>query len=301
MNLDIPPTSISSGATIAIDHGVLNSQTLSQVVAGLQSALRDTFEPALKRGEQTRSYDSTLLHPLSISQKGISHPYQSLSSTLSAFEAQVLNSNSSLGSESGSATSASGNPQLRLLALSKEYNALQLHELITKDGQDLSKRILDRRKRYVSPFPIASRGEEKAQQALEKIAKECGLELFPGADVDGMSVDGEGDAAKSATITMAGKGIVLDVDMETGGAGQVTAVRFSYGLEGSTDQGIDKLLSRQAKEGHWENFRSSLLELEQLDALIQPQSDGQADSTPDPFAMMKALALKVEEVFQAEL
>ena len=288
-----------------------STQTIFQVIAELQSSIRTAFEPALHRRSKP-SYDGALLHPLSITTKTLSFPSELLSSSLRNFEEQVLNSSTlAPGLSEPSVTSSSSASQAektRLLVLSKEYSALHLQESILKEGQDVCKSILDRRKGYSLPFPAVKRDDEKIQQVLEGIAKECGLEIFIGNENDeNMAVDEMSEGNKMLTFTMAGKGIVLDIDMDFTVQGQqeeIIAARFSYGLEGNTDQGIDKLLARQAKGKLWAQFQSSLVELVRLDALVSSQNESQVthgDKGIDPFGAMKSLALKAEEVFQAEL
>lgn len=274
--------------------------TLLQVVAGLSASLKTAFEPA-RSGSSSRGapYDSMLLHSLAIqSTKDLKLPLELLSSTLSAFEEQVLNDQSG--------TSSTNNDKLRLLALSKEHSTLQLQDLHNKHGTNLAKRVLERRALYPTSFPFSVKEEWTIQDILEAIAKECGLEIFPGAEEDGAGTDAmmlddtggtSSDAATStSTLTMAGKGIVLDMDVEN--KAKIRAVRFSYGLEGSTDGGIDKLLSKQAKKRDWESVRNSLMKLARIDRLVGDQSEG---ATVDPFSAMKTITIKLEQLFKAEL
>lgn len=366
--------------------------TLSQVVADLQSRLKKTFQPALNR--QHGQYDSTLIHPLSIHVSGdegarggttstdagtananatatgdpsFSLPLPVLSYSLQHFENQVLNA----GIEGNSSSTITHNEKHRLLALYKELSPLSLQTFATTEGRALSQQILDRRKEYTTkyPLPVASsrRSHTTIQDTVELLAKECGWEVFPGADDDmgdegGLAAEEDTSTrmtmmeidsptkgassssaavrirAKKTTLTVAGKGIVIDIDIEqelsalppapanssdesgavlpaatTSGnkdplpaAERISAVRFSYGLEGSTDPGIDKMLLRLAKNESWEELRDAFTALATLDALVENPADSQLETASpakmvDPFGAMKTLALKVEQIFKAEL
>lgn len=327
MNLDTP--SSGNGASTLNSNG---KRTLSTLVSQLQRDLRGAFEGAVVSGgggatrKKKEEYDAPLLHPLNTdsSLQSIKSPHGILTSALQSFETQVLN-----------AESSSSNEKIRLLALLRENSQLQLSHTALEEGRDLSARLLKRRRLYKDGgYPVHAAGR-RITDVLEAVAKECGLEVYPGAEEDDTA--GGGDAmevdlhsntdgkSRSQTITMAGKGIVIDVDIEhpppllpprtstnvsPSAVGRVAAVRFSYGMEGSTDTGIDKLLSRQAKESQWEGFRQSLMELVKLDQLVPvPSEDENGENgqtmaearAVDPFSALASLSSKVEEVFKAEL
>lgn len=239
------------------------------------------------------------------------------------------------------ASAVSDKDRIRLLALMRETGALTLADIATEEGTQRTKRLLNRRKHYRHGFPGSFTGKTNVKEVLESIAKDAGWETFQGADEDGgdgadgsaMQTDDASTSTNSShTITMAGKGVVLDVDFDlpkpkkadipdagtpaTQIFGTITAVRFSYGLEGSTDPGIDKLLSKQAKASDWPAMRESLLSLARLDDVIglqesmsrdeETEGAGNADDNTsagdlDPFSAMKTLSMKTEEVFKSEL
>jgi len=366
----------------------LASTTLSQTIAELQNRLKTAFLPAYNR--QHEQYDSTLIHPLAVdlrshapapapalASSGDSNPNTGgsgsegtpfalpvpiLSYSLQHFENQVLNA----GLEGNSSSSITSNEKLRLLSLFRESSALAVQAFATADGSNLTHQILDRRKEYKVKYSLESVGlnDQKVPEIIELLAKECGWEVFPGAEDDDMGDEGglslqeqeDGSSTmmmldvpdadkdtdpqskaprlktKKTTLTVAGKGIVIDVDVDveqvlpvevgsqpasTSNDGRdtedanrqerISAIRFSYGLEGSTDPGIDKMLLRLARNKRWDQLRDALSVLATLDALVENPTDsqmetaGQGTSTADPFGAMKALSLKVEEIFKAEL
>lgn len=293
-----PPSSSNNKSS----NAAVGPSTLLQVVAGLSASIKTAFEPARSGSNDSRdtTYDPTLLHSLAVpstATKDLKLPLELLTSTLSAFENQVLN-------EQNTGTSTN-NDKLRLLALSKEHSTLQLQDLQNKQGVSFAKRVLERRALYSTSFPFSLKESASIQDILEATAKECGLEIFPGAEEDGAGMDAmmmdeaasEALPTTTSTVTMAGKGIVLDIDVES--KSKIRAVRFSYGLEGSTDGGIDKLLSKQARERDWEALRNSLMKLARIDRLVETV-DGEP-STVDPFSAMKNITIKLEQLFKAEL
>jgi hypothetical protein len=316
------------------------------------------------QGVRRDGHASALMHPLAVSTAGQSTsnplsstpplqlPWELLTSALSRFEYQVLNAGLTSGQNLGDpnqllslASNVGEKDRIRLLALMREAGSLSLADISTDAGVQLSKKILDRRKDYKLSYPGSFAGKRNVKEILESIANDAGWETYQGADDDdagqgidasGMQTDSvmqgnDGSHAQSHTITMAGKGIVLDIDLELPSSvlsgddqpaikksfGIVTAARFSYGMEGSTDANIDKLLSGQAKSANWPALRESLLTLAKLDDVIGLQesmsrdedvdnANGGGDGTDssgdlDPFSAMKALTLKVEEIFKSEL
>lgn len=343
-------------------------KSLARYIADLQRSLKDALGPA--RAEPTTAgtaqdkqyqlatqyyHDPALLHPLAVSTgshptaPGISTlqlPWELLTSALSSFEYQILNAglNTNVNDPTrliSPASSVSDKDRIRLLALMRETGALTLADLATEEGTQRTKRLLDRRKDYKLGFPGNFIGKKNVKEMLESIAKDAGWETFQGADeagADGMDGSGmqtddtPGASSASQTITMAGKGVVLDVDFvipkksdttvkfleesDESSFGTVTAVRFSYGAEGSTDPGVDKLLSRQAKAADWPAMRESLLTLARLDDVISLQESMSRDenaegegnaaesasgSDLDPFSAMKMLTMQVEGIFKSEL
>lgn len=342
----------SNGAQHQHEHGYGSGTTVSDAIAGLQRQLRAQFRPALRaaREEQQQQevagggrpaiaaqeqahldYDTSLIHPLSVlpsspSSHSASFRADALLQTLNQFEAQLLGPEGG-GSERGAPASVSTNERLRLLALLKEQSALALQDVGSAQGLLAAKEVLQQRRGYRVGYPVnAADTADGAHAVLERLAKECGLEIFASAeaglgdaggeasmamDTDGPPNDARQGPSKS-TLTMAGKGIVLDIDIEHPRSPEkstVSGVRFSYGLEGSTDPGMDKLLSRQAGAAQWESFRDSLNALVVLDQLVpDPATDSQGSSgsatgvTPvDPFGAMKKLSSLLEEVFKDEL
>lgn len=335
-------------------------KSLAGFIADLQRSLGDRFDAAAHKRHSTVStqpqrYDGTFIHPLTISSSNagpssagtLQLPWELLTSALSRFEYQVLNASTFSAVHAADPLHLSQSPhitdkdRIRLLALLRENSQLNLADIATSNGVHKSKKIVERRKSYKTGFPGSSFDKLDVKSILESIARDAGWETFQGADDDAdgcgtdansMQLDGGqssngANMPKTQTITMAGKGIVLDIDFdapaqshsdkeEAISLSSVTAARFSYGVEGSTDTGVDKLLSRQAKARDWERLRSSLLALSRLDDVIALQESmsqddhglvgsGGGDTTSaselDPFSAMKKLTIKAEEIFKAEL
>lgn len=341
-------------------------KSLAQFIADLQRNIRDAFEPAQAPQNATQQqpapqseYDATLLHPLAVptgsqsstpAGSALQLPWPLITSALGSFEYQILNTGlagQNIGAANqlvSPASNVSDKDRIRLLALMRETGALTLADLATEEGVQRSKKVIERRKDYKVGFPGNFAGKLTVKEVLESIAKDAGWETFQGADDAGGSGDPSGmdtddlqggnSGSISHTITMAGKGVVLDVDFELPASksatpgqngitasskhafGTITAVRFSYGLEGSTDPGVDKLLSKQAKAADWAAMRESILILARLDDVTGLQEsmsrdeeavggtnadENASNGDPDPLSAMKALSVKLEEVFKSEL
>lgn len=309
--------------------------TISRAISSLQNQLR-----------QAVASSSSLVHPLhppiaalaSSSDAPGNESLPAIAAALSRFEASVLNS-----SNDGSSSS---NEKLRLLSLLKEQSTLEAQAKHRDEATTLSAKILGKRRRGDSStgngrtggYPIAVKKGAGAQEVLGSICAELGWEVFSTQNEDGNDGQdrngedsymgsGSGTAALSGkptttTLTIAGKSIVLDVDITSGpsdasstadNATSVASVRFSYGLGSEqhastvTDPAIDRLLTRHASNADWESLRTSLRVLCSLDEVLST-AQGNISSTGsspaervDPFEAMQRLGTRVERVFKQEL
>lgn len=372
MNIDNTAVAVADAAAAAAAIGD-DRAALSSLVAGLQRSLSDILEPALYARKKPK-YDAGLLHPLALALDApvlsrVNDTVSQLTRTLASFQAAILdgsntNTANAAAASQSSSLPLSSNERLRLFALLKEQAGLLQQKHVSRASTAAAERIILQHtssgRKTASRYPVqVSAGADTVQDVLERIAKECKLEIFagtaedeaqPGLDADadagvdsqdlgmGMQLDADPTAAaaavagtgatiarKTTTITMAGKGLVLDVDIEllagavsrsgdndrTAAKGKVLSVRFSHGLEGATDSGVDRLLTRLAQRADWTGLRDSLLRLCALDSLVavpssSSESQGEAGTAGpgaavDPFGAMKALSTRLEQVFEAEL
>lgn len=365
MNIDSPASAAATtkspskdGSNVAVSAA---PPTLSSLVAELQRSLSDALLPARQHASHSsskkRKYDAALLHPLAVDRArssslvesskdaaGVHETVAQLSRTLASFEGAILNAAADPpAAGAGSSKSLSNNERLRLFALLKEQSALLQSRNTNEDAVRSATRLYSNNGSKRAKYPVQVTSGESVQLVLERIAKECKLEIFAGTDEagtgpgsgegveNGMDLDVDapdaaaGGSLKKTTMTMAGKGLVLDVDIDfpsdpSGGKasmstpsgiaihGRVASVRFSHGMEGATDAGIDRLLTRQAQSCLWDAFRDSLASLAALDSLVSVP--GGSDSQPsgekeqqavDPFGAMHTLSAQLEQVFEAEL
>lgn len=319
----------------------------------------------------TSGFDTSRLHPLAVrldaeAASDLRLPLQQIHTTLQSFEGQVLNASAtgSVVPNSGTLLTGDGdqslllqqagnsviasNDKLRLLSLLKERATLQLSEYTTADAVHLAQQLLSKRKDRAASFPVIGDGDTNTaiREVIARLAKECNLEVFSGQDedlgdgmmlgIEPLSFGSSGlststSAPTKQTITMAGKGIVIDADLvedrtfehpvteEHPVPTRIAAMRFSYGLEGHTDPGIDRMLTRLAEHKQWQYLRDCLWHLSELDRLgtymqesmssqsqtVDSGSAWQAAAQPvsyvDPLELMQSLSRELENTFKSEL
>lgn len=321
MNIGNADAGGSTDGTV-VSQAPARPRNVLNAVSEVAEQLRAILQPA----QSGNSYDADSLHPLSVDVSSIQLPLQAIQVTLKSFEGNVLdNSNAETANLTGvnqlldptssnvlpaGSSQLSQNDRLRLLSLLREGASLQLSENATLDTVKTAREILIRRSHWSHAYPVLP-GATVAL-TMENLAKQCGLHIFASADDDlgdGMiGVETEhATQPEKQTITIAGTGIVIDVDIENE---QVSAVRFAYGSDAHNDPGIEHLLLRLAQKQEWRSLRDGLAYLAALDALSKQLHDTQSQTitmtqgaaqVADAFSMIQSVAEEADKAYKAEL